>query len=245
MQILTGNAVSPGIALAPIWFWHPVRFDVTSQAVADPAQELTRFEKACHAALSQLQMLEDKVRAEKGDAIAQLFSAHQLMLEDDDFQQEIRDAIRQQHVNAAWAVERAGDQFAAQMAAMEDAYFQARAADVRDVAGRLIALLCGHSFTPPPLATGKAILFAEEIMPSDTVQLDKQRIAAIVTRQGSALSHSAILARAMGIPAIMGLDVVVLPAEWEGLDALIDGEAGRVYLTPDNETQRHYHMNAL
>ncbi|WP_194206505.1 phosphoenolpyruvate-utilizing N-terminal domain-containing protein [Superficieibacter sp. 1612_C1] len=245
MQILTGNAVSPGIVLAPIWFWRPVQVDVTPHPVADPAQELTRLENACHAALSQLQMLEDKVRAEKGDAIAQLFSAHQFMLEDDDFQQEIRDAIVQQRVNAVWAVRRAGDQFAAQMAAMEDAYFQARAADVRDVAGRLIALLCNHCTTPPPLPAGKAILFAEEILPSDTVQLDKQYIAAIVTRQGSALSHSAILARAMGIPAIMGLDVADLPAAWEGLDAIIDGEAGHIYLTPDSETQQRYHMNAL
>lgn len=242
MQIMTGSIVSPGIALGHIRIRHPIARDINAHPVADAGQEAQRFAQACNTALSQLQALEEKVRSETGEEAAQLFSAHQLMLQDDDFQQEIRDAIHHQHANAAWAVAQAGEVFAAQMAAMEDAYFQARAADVRDVAGRLITILCGSHYTEAPfLPAGNAILVAEEIMPSDIVQLDRQHIVAIVTRQGSPLSHSAILARAMGIPAIVGLNTPALPAEWEGMEALVDGVTGRLYLTPDNETYQHYH----
>lgn len=245
MQIIAGNAVSPGIAHGPVWIWRPAESSLRPTPVADATQEIKRFELACDAALTQLQALEDKVRTELGDEAAQLFSAHQLMLQDDDFQQEIRETIQQQSINAVWAVNRAGELFAAQMAAMEDAYFQARAADVWDVAGRLIAILNGHPPTALPLPADTAILFAEALSPSETVQLDRQRIAAIVTRQGSPLSHSAILARAMDIPAIMGLETADLAAEWENLDALVDGKAGQVYLSPDSETRKRYHIKPV
>lgn len=245
MQIITGNVVSPGYACGPVWIWQPVKNDISSSPVADPSQELNRLERACDTALAQLQALEDTVRAATGEDAAQLFFAHQLMLQDDDFQQEIRGAIRQQHCNAAWAVERAGEQFAAQMAAMEDVYFQARAADVLDVAGRLVAILGGHSPTTIPVPAGKVILFADALSPSETVQLDRQRVAAVVTRQGSALSHSAILARAMGIVAIMGLHSPALSAEWQNLEALVDGETGQIYLSPDSETQKRYHPKLI
>jgi phosphotransferase system enzyme I (PtsI) len=241
MRTITGNIVSPGIVLGHIGIWRPVMLNISPKCVDNSGKELHRFEQACNTALSQLQALEDKVRADTGEETAQLFSAHQLMLQDDDFQEEIRDAIQHQHVNAAWAVERAGELFAAQMAAMEDAYFQARAVDIRDVAGRLLTILCGNQHTARPLPASNTVLLAEELTPSETVQFDRERVAAIVTRQGSTISHSAILARAMGIPAIMGLNVNSLPDEWEGLEALVDGATGHLYLTPDSETRQRYH----
>ncbi|MFW0765969.1 phosphoenolpyruvate-utilizing N-terminal domain-containing protein [Trabulsiella odontotermitis] len=241
MQIVAGTIASPGIVLGHIGIWHPAIWNIDPQRIVDSAQELQRFEQACDVALSQLQALEDSVRDDTGEETAQLFSAHQLMLQDDDFQQEIRDAISREHASAAWAVKQTGELFAAQMAAMEDTYFQARAVDIRDVAGRLITLLCGHPRAAQPAYASNTILLAEEITPSETVQLDRQRIVAIVTRQGSSISHSAILARAMGIPAIMGLNIPALPDEWEGLEALVDSATGHLYLSPDSETRQRYH----
>ena len=245
MQIVAGNIVSPGIALGHIGIWHPAIRNINPQRTVDSAQALQQFELACDTALSQLQVLEDNVRGETGEETAQLFSAHQLMLQDDDFQQEIRDVIINENASAAWAVEQVGELFAAQMAAMEDTYFQARAVDIRDVAGRLITLLCGSQRAAQPSYESNTILLAEEITPSETVQLDRQRIVAIVTRQGSDICHSAILARAMGIPAIMGLNVPTLPDEWEGLEALVDGATGHLYLSPDSETRQRYHAKSF
>lgn len=240
MQIVAGKAVSSGIARGQIWCYRPAKSQVSPETIDSPRQELAKLERACSTALIQLQALEDKVRAETGEETAQLFAAHQLMLLDDDFQQEIREAIGEQKLSAAWAVEQAGELFANQLAAMDDAYFQARAADVRDVAGRLVAILCGHQACGLQQPDGEAILLADDLTPSETVQLDRQRIAGIVTRQGSANSHTAILARAMGIPALVGLELAELPSAWDGLEAVIDGNRGRICLTPDGETRQRY-----
>ncbi|HEY0207699.1 phosphoenolpyruvate--protein phosphotransferase [Acerihabitans sp.] len=240
MQILQGKAVSPGIALGTAWIYHPVQVTVAPEPVANPQQELARFALACADALAQLRVLEDKVRLDTGEENAQLFVAHQLMLQDEDFQQTVRDTIDGQGVNAAWAVNQAGALFAGQLAAMEDAYFQARAADVLDVTARLIAILGGERTEPAEQPAGEAILFAHDLTPSETVQLDRRRIMAIVTLKGSANSHTAILARAMNIPALVGLDTPALPTQWQGQHVIVDSESGRVYLGADSATTRHY-----
>ncbi len=240
MQILQGKAVSPGIALGTAWIYQPAKVEIGPEPAVDPQRELARFERALAEALAQLRGLEDKVRLDTGEDHAQLFVAHQLMLQDEDFQQTIRDNIGGQGVNAAWAVSQAGELFASQLAAMDDAYLQMRAADVMDVTARLIAILGGGRIEQPEQPAGEVILFADDLTPSETVQLDRQRIMAIVTLKGSANSHTAILARAMAIPALVGLDMPALPIQWRGKEAIVDSESGCVYLCADDATKRLY-----
>ncbi|QYG86337.1 phosphoenolpyruvate--protein phosphotransferase [Citrobacter koseri] len=245
MKIISGKGVSSGIATGRIWCYIPHKSIISSLPIIDTEYEIERLKQACTIVLLQLQGLEEKVRNDIGDEAAQLFSAHQLMLMDEDFQQEIQEAINIKHANAAYAVKQAGELFSGLFSKMDDPYFKARATDVRDIAERIITALEGNSRQESQQPAGMVILYADDLTPSETVLLDREHITAIVTRLGSVNSHSSILARAMGIPAIAGLELTEFSTNWDGLEAIVDGDTGHLYLSPDLSTNQSYKHKML
>lgn len=233
MVLIEGKGVSKGVAEGPLYFYQRSSGDIIRTQVEDTEAELARFEEARQSAMVQLQQLYDKAVAEVGEEGAALFEAHQMMLEDLDYVEGIQDAIGS-GLNAEAAVSDVAEQFAEMLAAMDDAYMQARAADVRDISNRVIGILSGvvaggiDSDVP-------VILAADDLAPSETVQLDKSKILGFVTAGGSGNSHTAILARTMGIPAIIGVGNA-LQETAEGKTAIIDGETGEVVIEPDTVT---------
>ena len=233
MKILQGQGVSKGIEKGAICFYHRVSAVVERQTAGDPAAERARLEAARAQAIEQLEAMAEKARAQAGDDAATLFETHAMFLEDEDFTGAMDEQLEEGYT-AEYAAQQAGEQFAAMLAAMDDPYMQARAADVRDVTGRLLNILTGaaeggiHSEVP-------VILAADDLAPSETIQLDKSKILAIATQGGSGNSHTAILARTMGIPAVCGLGEA-LSEDLDGRDAYIVGETGQVILDPDGET---------
>ena len=233
MKILQGQGVSKGIEKGTIYFYHRVSAVVEQQMAQDPAAEHARLEAARAQAMEQLEAMAEKARAQAGDDAAILFETHAMFLEDEDFTGAMDEQLDEGYT-AEYAAQQAGEQFAAMLAAMDDPYMQARAADVRDVAGRLLNILTGvaeggiHSEVP-------VILAADDLAPSETIQLDKSKILAIATQGGSGNSHTAILARTMGIPAVCGLGDA-LSEELDGREAYIVGETGQLVFEPDQET---------
>ncbi|MDO4287207.1 MAG: phosphoenolpyruvate--protein phosphotransferase [Eubacteriales bacterium] len=234
MYTIQGKGVSKGVANGPIYFYRRGGGEVVKTAVSDTAAEKQRFEDARATAMEQLAGLYEKAVAEVGEEGAALFEAHQMMLEDLDYIDGINDMIEGESVNAEYAVSQVAEQFAAMLAAMDDAYMQARAADVKDISNRVIGILQGvvaggiDSDVP-------VILASDDLAPSETVQLDKSKILGFVTSGGSGNSHTAILARTMGIPAIIGVGEA-LSEGLEGKTAIIDGETGEVAIDPDDAT---------
>ena len=233
MKILQGQGVSKGIEKGAICFYHRVSAVVERQMAQDPAAERARLEAARAQAIEQLEAMAEKARAQAGDDAATLFETHAMFLEDEDFTGAMDEQLEEGYT-AEYAAQQAGAQFAAMLSAMDDPYMQARAADVRDVTGRLLNILTGaaeggiHSEVP-------VILAADDLAPSETIQLDKSKILAIATQGGSGNSHTAILARTMGIPAVCGLGEA-LSEDLDGREAYIVGETGQVILDPDGET---------
>ena len=233
MKILQGQGVSKGIEKGTIYFYHRVSAVVEQQMAQDPAAEHARLEAARAQAMEQLEAMAEKARAQAGDDAAILFETHAMFLEDEDFTGAMDEQLDEGYT-AEYAAQQAGEQFAAMLAAMDDPYMQARAADVRDVTGRLLNILTGvaeggiNSEVP-------VILAADDLAPSETIQLDKSKILAIATQGGSGNSHTAILARTMGIPAVCGLGDA-LSEELDGLEAYIVGETGQLVFDPDQET---------
>ena len=233
MKILQGQGVSKGIEKGAICFYHRVSAVVERQMAQDPAAERARLEAARAQAIEQLEAMAEKARAQAGDDAATLFETHAMFLEDEDFTGAMDEQLEEGYT-AEYAAQQAGEQFAAMLSAMDDPYMQARAADVRDVTGRLLNILTGaaeggiHSEVP-------VILAADDLAPSETIQLDKSKILAIATQGGSGNSHTAILARTMGIPAVCGLGEA-LSEDLDGREAYIVGETGQVILDPDGET---------
>ena len=231
MYTIQGKGVSKGVANGPVYFYRRGGGEIVKTAVADAAAEKQRFENARSTAMEQLAALYEKAVAEVGEEGAALFEAHQMMLEDLDYIDGINDMIEGEGVNAEYAVSQVAEQFAAMLAAMDDAYMQARAADVKDISNRVIGILQGvvaggiDSDVP-------VILASDDLAPSETVQLDKSKILGFVTSGGSGNSHTAILARTMGIPAIIGVGDA-LKDSLEGKSAIIDGETGEVVVEPD------------
>ena len=234
MYTIQGKGVSKGVANGPVYFYRRGGGEIVKTAVADAAAEKQRFENARSTAMEQLAALYEKAVAEVGEEGAALFEAHQMMLEDLDYIDGINDMIEGEGVNAEYAVSQVAEQFAAMLAAMDDAYMQARAADVKDISNRVIGILQGvvaggiDSDVP-------VILASDDLAPSETVQLDKSKILGFVTSGGSGNSHTAILARTMGIPAIIGVGDA-LKESLEGKNAIIDGETGEVAVEPDAVT---------
>lgn len=235
MITIQGKGVSKGIAKGPLYFFQRSDTTVTLKVVSDIEAEKTRLAVAQEQSIQQLNALAEKCRDDAGEEMAVLFETHAMFVEDEDFVECITSLIDEKSCNAEYAVEQAGIQFAAMFAAMDDAYMQARAADIKDVAKRILDNLLGvmdggiRSDVP-------VILAADDLAPSETLQLDKSKILGFVTMGGSGNSHTAILARTMGIPAICGAGEA-LAESYNGRVGYIDGETGQLIIDPDAMTQ--------
>ncbi len=232
MEQIFGKGVSKGVAAGPISFYRRASGVIPRHEVSDTAAELERFRTARETAKEQLAKLYDKALAEAGEDAAMLFEAHQMMLDDLDFVESIEGMIENDRVNAEAAVSDTGAQFAEMFAAMDDSYMQARAADIRDIAARVIGILTGEGESGI-VSDVPCIVAADDLAPSETVQLDKALILGFITAGGSANSHTAILARTMGIPAIISAGDALQP-EMEGKYAIIDGQTGEAVIEPDD-----------
>ena len=232
MEQIFGKGVSKGVAAGPISFYRRASGVIPRHEESDTAAELERFRTARETAKEQLAKLYDKALAEAGEDAAMLFEAHQMMLDDLDFVESIEGMIENDRVNAEAAVSDTGAQFAEMFAAMDDSYMQARAADIRDISTRVIGILTGEGESGI-VSDVPCIVAADDLAPSETVQLDKSLILGFITAGGSANSHTAILARTMGIPAIIGAGDA-LQAEMEGKYAIIDGQTGETVIEPDD-----------
>ena len=232
MEQIFGKGVSKGVAAGPISFYRRASGAIPRHEVSDTAAELERFRAARETAKEQLAKLYDKALAEAGEDAAMLFEAHQMMLDDLDFVESIEGMIENDRVNAEAAVSDTGAQFAEMFAAMDDSYMQARAADIRDISARVIGILTGEGESGI-VSDVPCIVAADDLAPSETVQLDKALILGFITAGGSANSHTAILARTMGIPAIISAGDALQP-EMEGKYAIIDGQTGEAVIEPDD-----------
>lgn len=234
MQIFEGKSVFGGIAMGKIRVYKKDQQQVKRQKIADEEAEVSRYRSARDEAMSQLQELYDKALREIGEANAAIFEVHQMMLEDDDYNESVENIIRTEHVNAEYAVAATGDNFAGMFAAMDDDYMRGRAADVKDISERVLGILNGSAGAAVS-ADEPAIIVADDLAPSETVQMDKSKVLSFVTVHGSLNSHTAILARTMSIPALVGTNLT--PDESvDGKFAVVDGAAGKLYVEPDEET---------
>ena len=232
MEKYTGKSIFKGIAIGKILFYQKGEQPVKRVKIEDTAEQIKRYEDARAKAAEQLQGLYEKALKEVGEANAAVFEVHQMMLEDDDYIDSVVNIIETQQVNAEFAVATTGDNFAKMFAEMEDDYFKARAADVKDISERMVNILSGNE-SGGALGDEPVIVVAEDLAPSETVQMDKEKLLAFVTRLGSANSHTAILARTMNIPALIEVDI---KEEWNGKMAVVDGHTGTFYIDPDEET---------
>lgn len=231
MVKIEGKSVFGGVAIGPIGILKKKENKVVRSHVDQTEEEIKRYERASKEAEDQLQALYEKALEEVGEANADIFHVHQLMLSDMDYVESITNMIRMQNVNAEYAIAMTSDNFSTLFEMMDDDYMRARAADVKDVSNRLIHILSGRE-DDPLQGDAPVILAADDLAPSETVQLDKSKILAFVTRYGSANSHTAILARTMNIPAIIGAD---FPEDCDGKTAVVDGETGCLYIEPAPE----------
>jgi phosphotransferase system enzyme I (PtsI) len=240
MITIQGKGVSTGVAIGPLYYYQRAKSTIRRYEVENPEAEWERFKTAQGKTVEQLGVLAEKAREEAGDEAALLFETHQLMAEDLDYEEAIEGLIKEERLNAEAAVTDTAAQFAEMFASMDDTYMQARAADVKDVSGRIIANLTGvvqgGIDSPVPV-----ILAADDLAPSETVQLDKSKILGFVTEGGSGSSHTAILARTMGIPAIIGVGDQLKP-EYEGREVIIDGALGDVIVDADEATRTRMQM---
>ena len=231
MEKYTGKSIFKGIAIGKILFYQKGEQPVKRVKIEDTAEQIKRYEDARAKAAEQLQGLYEKALKEVGEANAAVFEVHQMMLEDDDYIDSVVNIIETQQVNAEFAVATTVDNFAKMFAEMEDDYFKARAADVKDISERMVNILSGNE-SGGALGDEPVIVVAEDLAPSETVQMDKEKLLAFVTRLGSANSHTAILARTMNIPALIEVDI---KEEWNGKMAVVDGYTGTFYIDPDED----------
>lgn len=233
MLKLSGKAVYKGIVLGPVAVLKKDDQQVKRTKITDADEELTRLGKAGEKAKLQLQKLYDKAVKEVGEASAAIFEVHQMMLEDDDYLESIHNMIRTEMVNAEYAVAVTGDNFAEMFASMDDDYMKARSADVKDISNRLVRNLMGQE-DMDFASMEPSIIVADDLSPSETVQMDKSKILAFVTVHGSANSHTSILARMMNIPALIGVQLDLNEIQ-TGTMAVVDGFKGEVILEPSGE----------
>lgn len=236
MRSFEGKKIFNGVAIGKIHFYSKEQNQVVRRKVEDAAAEWARYEEARQTAIEQLLGLYEKAKVEVGEDNAVIFEVHSMMLEDDDYNDSIRNIIENQGVNAEYAVGITGDNFAEMFASMDDEYMKARSADVKDISERVISILSGADQSTQ-IGAQPVIVVAEDLAPSETVQMDKSSLLAFVTRLGSSNSHTAILARTMSIPALIGVQI---DPEWNGHMGIVDGYAGRFIVDPDEETLEKY-----
>mgnify|MGYP000753985396 CR=1 FL=1 len=233
MQSYQGKSVYKGIAMGPVVVLKKNDYQVKRTRIEDPEAEIKRVDEALEKSKEQLQKLYDKAVQEVGEASAAIFEVHQMMLEDDDYLEAIQNTIRTEQINAEYAVAATGDNFAEMFASMDDDYMKARSADIKDISERLVRNLSGQDDADLS-SIEPSIIVADDLSPSETVQMDKDKVLSFVTTQGSVNSHTAILARTMSIPALIGVDMP-LDAELEGKFAIVDGDNGTVYIDPSED----------
>ena len=236
MKVFEGKSVFSGIAIGKISIFQKADTSVKRFHIEDVEAEVKRVDEAKATALAQLQKLYDKAVQEVGESGAAIFEVHQMMMEDGDYLDSISNIIRTEGVNAEYAVATTGDNFASMFASMDDDYMRARAADVKDISDRLVRVLSGHGDGDME-ASEPSIIVAEDLAPSETVQMDKSKVMAFVTRKGSSNSHTAILARTMNIPALINIEY---DDSVNGMMAIVDGKNGTLILEPDEETLKKY-----
>ena len=236
MITICGKSVFGGVSIGKLMFYKRKDKVIKRTHVDNVDEEWARFQKAKDTAVAQLKGLYEKALDDVGEANAMIFEIRQMMLEDLDYLESIENIIRTQEVNAEFAVATTADNFQKMFAAMDDAYMQGRAADVKDVSERVLDILCGVSAGMGEM-NEPCIIAADDLAPSETVQLDKSKVLGFATMYGSSNSHTAILARTMNIPAVIGLGENLLQ-EYDGRDAIIDGFTGTLYIDPDEETMK-------
>lgn len=236
MKVLEGKSVFSGIAIGKISILQKADTSVKRTKVENPEAEITRVQEAKEKAVEQLQKLYDKALREVGESGAAIFEVHQMMLDDEDYLDSIDNIIRTENVNAEYAVATTGDNFADMFAQMDDDYMKARAADIKDISDRLVRVLSGHDEGDMDAAE-PSIIVAEDLAPSETVQMDKSKVLAFVTRKGSSNSHTAILARTMNIPALINIEY---DDSMDGKMAVVDGKTGSLIVEPDADTLKKY-----
>ncbi|RHB52853.1 phosphoenolpyruvate--protein phosphotransferase [Blautia obeum] len=235
MQCFQGKSVYKGIAMGPIVVLKKNDYQVKRIRIEDTEAEVKRMDEALKASQEQLQKLYDKAVREVGEASAAIFEVHQMMLEDEDYLEAIQNMVRTEQVNAEYAVAVTGDNFAEMFASMDDDYMKARSADIKDISERLVRNLSGQGDVDLS-SIEPSVIVADDLSPSETVQMDKDKILAFVTVHGSTNSHTAILARMMNIPALIGVKMD-LEAFQSGMTAVVDGFQGIVTFDPDEETK--------
>ena len=233
MIIYEGKAVFEGIAIGKLSVYKKNEETVKREKVEDPEAEIARYAEARVGAVEQLQALYEKAVKEVGEASAEIFEAHQMMVDDDDFVESVESIIRTQSVNAEYAVAETGDNFKKMFEEMDDEYFRGRAADIKDISERIIRVLQGDTGAGIE-SDDPVIVVADDLAPSETVQMDKDKILSFVTVHGSANSHTSILAKTMNIPAIITCPIP-LTDEVDGKEAIVDGFEGKVYVEPTEE----------
>lgn len=234
MEVYQGKSVFGGIAIGRISVHKKDEQQVKRVRIEDSEQEILRYRQAKQTAMEQLQGLYQKALKEVGEANAAIFEIHQMMLEDDDYNESVENIIRMQQVNAEYAVASTGDNFAQMFSAMDDDYMRARSADVRDISERVLSVLGGRA-TGIAASGEPAIIVADDLAPSETVQLNKDLVLSFVTVHGSVNSHTAILARTMSIPALIGT-AIPLTDDIDGKVGIVDGKNGCIYVDPDEDT---------
>lgn len=235
MEKVSGKSIVQGIAIGKILCYQKAQQSVKRIKIEDTDAEIKRYEAAKETAIKQLNELYKKAVKEVGEMNAAVFEVHAMMIEDGDYVESIQNIINSEQVNAEYAVATTGDNFATMFSEMEDDYFKARAADVKDISERLIDILSGNENKAGAGSSEPFIIIADDLAPSETVQMDKEKLLAFVTRFGSSNSHTAILARTMNIPAVIGVDI---REEWDGKLAVVDGYSGTLYIEPDEEILR-------
>ena len=238
MKQLSGHGISGGVAAGKLVTLLSAQTGVPRETSRTPDEELQRFAQALREGLWELDALQETVRTQTSAEAAQIFEIHKMMLQDEDFCTAVRERLKAEAISCEYAVQQTGKQFETLFSAMDDPYMKTRSADVRDVASRLLRCLRGGA-DAAALPDARCIIAAEELTPSQTIRLDREKVAAFVTARGTANSHAAILARTMGIPAVTGVDMASLFAK-NGAEAIVDAETGAVFLEPDEQTCTRY-----
>lgn len=236
MEQYDGKKIFGGVAIGKIFFYVKEQNQVTRRKISDTKAECERFEVAKKQAIEELKQLYNKALKDVGEVNAQIFDVHAMMLEDGDYNDSVYNIIKSQEINAEYAVATTGDNFATMFANMDDEYFKARAIDVKDISERVISILSGNN-TNETITDDPVILVAQDLAPSETVQMDKEKLLAFVTKLGSSNSHTAILARTMNIPALIDVSI---NKDWDGKLAIVDGYNGRLIIEPDTTTLEKY-----